>query len=300
MYDELYKGTSGREIGTLFHLKNYFNHRNVTNNIKESFNHGEEFLEFCTDGFIILLALHLLKLNNVNDIPEDFPDNKNDKILYLERTSTNIMDMIFVSSRETVNKILNIQEEVPNDEYDECICKREIPGANMIFCDNRKCPRGVWFHLECLDMEEDDVPDGKWFCSDTCKMSKGLKRPQKTKTVEAFIDAKKDYTLRVMWRGLNQKVRRDAIRENDGNRMILHWKLDMLQFFEKHHPKYFLIGQRLLSAINGAVSPRLCHTLIWNRTVNPNGGKGKNIAMDLQMEFFNKEYKGNMIILNLI
>jgi hypothetical protein len=66
----------------------------------------------------------------------------------------------------------------------------------------------------------------------------------------------------------------------------------MLQYIQKHHPKYFLIGHRLLSALHGALSKRLQHVLRWNRTVNPNGGRGKNIAMDLQMEFFNKEYKG--------
>jgi hypothetical protein len=33
--------------------------------------------------------------------------------------------------------------------------------------------------------------------------------------------------------------------------------------------------------------------ILWSGTeVNPNGGKEKNIAMDLQMEFVDKEYKG--------
>ena len=48
----------------------------------------------------------------------------------------------------------------------------------------------------------------------------------------------------VIWRGLNQRYRHDAIRENDGNRMLMHWKFDMLHFVEMHHPKYFLVGQR--------------------------------------------------------
>jgi hypothetical protein len=46
----------------------------------------------------------------------------------------------------------------------------------------------------------------------------------------------------------------------------MHWKFDMLHFYDKHHPKYFLIWQRLLGAINAAVSKRLQHTLKWNRS----------------------------------
>lgn len=52
-----------------------------------------------------------------------------------------------------------------------------------------------------------------------------------------------------------------------------------------------LFCHQLLSAISGAVSPRLQHLPMWNRTVNPNGGPGQNLEMDLHMEFFNKEYK---------
>ncbi|KAK3109124.1 hypothetical protein FSP39_023510 [Pinctada imbricata] len=116
------------------------------------------------------------------------------------------------------------------------------------------------------------------------------KQGKRKVVADALTDHKRDYALMVMWRGLNQRIRKDAIRENDGERMIRHWKFDMLQFFEKNHPKYFLQGQRLLSACNGAVSPRLKHTIIWSRTVNTREGKGNNIAM----EHLNNEYKASV------
>ena len=25
----------------------------------------------------------------------------------------------------------------------------------MIFCDNKSCPRGEWFHLDCLELSEE-------------------------------------------------------------------------------------------------------------------------------------------------
>jgi hypothetical protein len=286
----LYIGSSSREKGTLFYIKNYFNHRNVTNNVKEAFNYDEEFLQFCTDSYIVLAGMHCMDIAEINETPDDFPLTKDEKLRYLHHISSLIVDMLYISSQPMVQKILQT-EEPSNETYPICICKEDIAGADMIFCHNRNCPNGVWLHLECFDMTPDDVPDGKWYCSDSCKKQKGTRKKRKT-VVENLLDGKRNYALLVMWRGLNQRVRQDAIRENDGNRIILHWKFDMLQYIQKHHPKYFLIGHRLLSALHGALSKRLQHVLRWNRTVNPNGGRGKNIAMDLQMEFFNKEYKG--------
>ena len=43
-------------------------------------------------------------------------------------------------------------DEVHNFPW--CICKEDL-GGEMIFCDNRKCPKGEWFHLDCLDLSED-------------------------------------------------------------------------------------------------------------------------------------------------
>ena len=39
-----------------------------------------------------------------------------------------------------------------------CICKEDLGGA-MIFCDNGKCPKGEWFHLDCLNLDEDVSKD---------------------------------------------------------------------------------------------------------------------------------------------
>ncbi|KAK6178241.1 hypothetical protein SNE40_013049 [Patella caerulea] len=50
IYDDLFNGSSGREKGTLYHLKNYFNHSGVSSNVMDTFNYDEEFLEFCCDG----------------------------------------------------------------------------------------------------------------------------------------------------------------------------------------------------------------------------------------------------------
>ena len=114
-------------------MKNYFNQRNVTSNVKQSFNYGEEFLDFCTDGFILLAALKCMDTNELTGPPANFPEEKEDKICYLHRIATQIIDMVYTSSQDTVKTILNMQEENLADEFPFCICKQVIPGSTMVF-----------------------------------------------------------------------------------------------------------------------------------------------------------------------
>lgn len=188
----------------------------MTNNIKDSFNYNEEFLEFCTEGFILIAAMKFMGTNDLSEDPIHLYDD--DKLLYLQRVAAHVVNICFVSPHSMVNKILDIKEDTP-EQF--CICKIDIPGSTMIYCANRHCERGVWFHLECMEMEEDDVPDGDWFCSEDCKEQKGRRRGRKkTSWADKQLDQKSEYTKRVMWRGLNQKCRKDALRENDGALLI--------------------------------------------------------------------------------
>lgn len=74
--------------------------------------------------------------------------------------------------------------------------------------------------------------------------------------------------------------------------IIFYWELDFFQFFIKYYLKYFFMSIRLLFVVNGLVFLRLQKCLVWNRSVNVNGGIEYNIEMDFKMEYFNKEYKG--------
>lgn len=38
----------------------------------------------------------------------------------------------------------------------------------MVFFSGIYCPGNHWFHLQCLNMEEDDIPD-EFYCSDDCR-----------------------------------------------------------------------------------------------------------------------------------
>jgi hypothetical protein len=105
-------------------------------------------------------------------------------------------------------------------------------------------------------------------------------------------DRKLEYSRGVLFNGLFQLALRDALMENDGLRILSHWRFLIPHFFQWGHTKYLIAANRLLMNVGGAVCERLIQQLTWSRTVNPTGTQGGNIEKDLQQEHFNKYYKG--------
>lgn len=76
---------------------------------------------------------------------------------------------------------------------------------------------------------------------------------------------------------------KDAIREGDGNRVIVVWKYVLLIFKATGHKNYAI---ELFMSI---LPPYLAEQLKWGRFINSHGLPGKNISMDLHMEHLNSE-----------
>jgi hypothetical protein len=162
-FDELYIGSSSREKGTLFYIKNYFNHRNVTNNVKVAFNYDEEFLQFCTDSYIVLAGMHCMDIAEINETPDDFPLTKDEKLRYLHHISSLIVDMLYISSQPMVQKILQT-EEPSNETYPICICYSIAKHVVVSL---------IMHHVEQItnDGQLGSILDGVFVCTVTCQIS---------------------------------------------------------------------------------------------------------------------------------
>ena len=68
------------------------------------------------------------------------------------------------------------REEEPSQKVNNEYCALCRNGGNLLLCDN--CVRS--FHLECLKLEEDDIPEGNWFCP-ICTMQKEVKERKEKK-----------------------------------------------------------------------------------------------------------------------
>ena len=92
-------------------------------------------------------------------------------------------------------------------------------GGNLLLCDN--CPRS--FHIECLKIKEENIPEGKWYCPMCApKIQKKLEKNQsnipedKEKERKRLIKNEK----RRLWR-LKKKEQLEALKNSQTNNPIL-------------------------------------------------------------------------------
>lgn len=62
-------------------------------------------------------------------------------------------------------------------------------------------------------------------------------------------DYVQNYTRALMWEGLVNMTRKDAVREGDGPAMHSDWKLDYIQFWNNNHYKYTKIVHLFLAGM---------------------------------------------------
>ena len=279
----LYKPGSERDKGTLPYLKCLLRQSEVSGKVMPKFDHCHDFLELVVTGYIIAFSLQHIGLNTLEENLHAGVAS-NDHYTMLCETAAAVVNFAF----KTPDIAAIHNSKLSGDEgFQQCVCKEDI-GGEMVKCSHSKCDRGEWFHFECKNLRAEDIPpdDEPWYRCDSCR-----ERANNLRDVSADVDHKLEYSKAVIWEGLMALCRKDAVRENDGPRMIMHWKLDMMWNFAQSHPTYFIYAHRLLTDIGGGASTATAHQLMWNRTVNVHVGNGRNISADLHMEHLNNAYK---------
>ena len=67
--DKFFSGRSGADPGTLFHIKNMFDHRSASSDVMNAYNHVANLAFFTTQGLVCLLASKLAGLAMDEDNP---------------------------------------------------------------------------------------------------------------------------------------------------------------------------------------------------------------------------------------
>ena len=207
-----------------------------------------------------------------------------------------------------------------------CFCQRdftdaETSGYSWIGCENLDCTQHQWYHVECLEARNvnvkpflrDEYEDSKEVSDEELGDSELLARdetvkdvhdvqPQKRRKKKFFCSKECAHNVRdkklidsktLIFTGFLQEGLRDAVRQNDGDRKLIHTKYHLARVFNGRHPIYRRKLTRMLANIEGFESSHVAFDLKYNSTVNLAGQIGKNIEMDLYNEFCNnvlKEY----------
>lgn len=91
-----------------------------------------------------------------------------------------------------------------------------------------------------------------------------------------------------------RKNHNDAIKLGDGERLLRLYKFFCLYYKVSSCPKYAFATQHLQAQVNCLLTPRMAHSLTWNRFVNHQGKIDTNFPMDLDVEHDNKAFKGDI------
>ena len=141
----------------------------------------------------------------------------------------------------------------------------------MIQCElGINCRKKSWYHPTCINADVDSLPrklkakikkmplfqlcladkmlcqllhvvqfcTDVWFCSKEC---------ERFACRSQVNDGVREYSKALLWEGLNHIVRREAIRYGDGQSIIDYWAMDIIQFANKGHHKYFILAHQLLA-----------------------------------------------------
>jgi len=124
---------------------------------------------------------------------------------------------------ETGEKLLGKKlKRSENKKFNRELCSICRDGGNLLLCDN--CPRS--FHIECLKIKEENIPEGKWYCPMCApKMQKKLeKKSQLMSNVPEDKEKERKRLLknekRRLWR-LKKKEQLEAIKNSQNNNSIL-------------------------------------------------------------------------------
>ena len=101
------------------------------------------------------------------------------------------------------------------------LCSICRDGGNLLLCDY--CPRS--FHIECLKLKEENIPEGKWYCPMCApKIQKRLEKNQNTANDPEDKEKERKRLIknqkRRLWR-LKKKEQLEAIKNSQQNSVIL-------------------------------------------------------------------------------
>ena len=100
-------------------------------------------------------------------------------------------------------------------------------------------------------------------------------------------DYKYNYHVARLFYGLLMENTHDSIREGDAIRLLDCTKFSLMLFRKFRKDKYAYTTLLFLCKVFAILSESEAYHLFWNRFFNGRGRKGKNIPLDLEMEFFN-------------
>lgn len=109
--------------------------------------------------------------------------------------------------------------------------------------------------------------------------------------VQSGVDHVKEHSEARLRFGLFLTDLQDCIKEGDGERLMQLYRMALLIYKVYGHSNYAYSTLLLTVQLKATLSPRMAHSVTWNRFHSRVGGKGRNIPLDLHLEHLNNFLK---------
>lgn len=237
--------------------------RNVTNDPHSNFYACSEFLDKVTNAYLICGALHHFNMETLAEDPRKniYTGDPNDK----QTKQTYVKEVLksFIEDHVVAN-VPELSQKAPTSNDLKCR-----------FCDRR------YIRPSALKNHEE-----KEHNFSAVQHNSGNQPP-----TENALDKVYNYTHQALLLLLLRLNHEDAIKLADGGRILRLNKFFCLFYKISKCPKYAIATLHLQAQVNCLLSPRLAHSLTWNRFVNHQGKIDSNLPMDKEVEHDNLAFK---------
>ena len=299
IFKRFFSGKSEGDCCTLYSDRTLINRRNVKADPHTAYRADRDFLMLVIKSRVIAAAMSELGFTDKFSQPLKLPlpenlqnQSKICKLQYLHKAASLIVDK-FVLDDHSVNglldQILTFQEaqdainEQPRTADGRFPCR--FPGCQHSFkYDGASRRRHEMTHNPLPVSSRDAASSASQTSSSMLRESS-----ESTSSKDKPDDDVYNYNCALLADGLFFLNFLDAVSEGDGLRLMRQYKYMLLYCrADGHHSnKYSLECLYQSFCINSLLSPRDCERFIWNRSVNNRGGRGNNIAHDLEVEHSN-------------
>ena len=290
-----YSTSSDADVGTLYADRNLINRRNVTADVHSNWANNKAFALLEIKARVIAAAMQVLGMESIDDEPSNYPVTEalrnGDALhrkLYLNKIGAQVVDqfaMDGVSLEKLVDGILSEQEQ------HDIINNQQLTPEGRFPCRSQGCTKSFKYdgkRRRDHELTHNPPPAVPEQFSQASNAHKKTDNKDDIKSDDAF-----NYNCSLLNQGLLFFNFLDATSEGDGERTIRSWKFFLLHFKEEKstQSKYALEALYLLFQVYALLPPDQAHKLVWNRTVNNKGGRGNNVALDLDLEHDNNYLK---------
>eukprot|EP00794_Sanderia_malayensis_P008580 gene8580-9497_t len=271
LFEIFYDPNSSKDIASMEYNMNLVRNSNARGNVLDKFNACKDYVNFETDALITTLAMTYFGIDDIDSPSENVippmilcASNERKQEWFIGHVKKLVQDFIIGKNMEHV---ADIQQSVTTADQERqtmsFACR--FPGCTKQYR-NKKVRASHEVKIHSFEVQENKEDK-------TCG--------------EMEQDDVLNYAGSRLNLGLLIRNAEDAVKEGDGKRIIRCWRFFLLYFKAYKHHKYAYAAFLLLARVEAISPPAEAEQLVWDRTVNRKGGKGRNISCDLRLEQLN-------------